>query len=293
MSTLPEVVHISSNGPSGQRTVQIEMATPQTGLRNRVRQIPDGLAHLSKCSLYILFSFLTHSYLDSRVSDDRSTSESNLRNIACALIRLDAWALNTIEHSSTTDPQLVGLFLYNEFKGLASNDVVDLADCDDNYENRFDDDVQHCLEKLSDGEILEVLCDLRTSTYYAQFIQLRTLLYTTVVAEHLYATNASNAPNLIIPKRLDWLKTPQEYLKYLTTERLENRQKLKSVIMGCRDLRDRVKYAAEAGEITPIALGALKKKLEALQANFREACIEVGVGIDSPFLIDPSILQWW
>jgi hypothetical protein len=164
ISTPPEGIDVSQNGPSGRPTVQIEVTSPQTGLRNHVRQIPDGLAHLSKCSLYILSSFSTRSCLDSRVSDDRSTSKSNLRNLACALIRLDAWALVTIRDSSTAHSQIVGLSLYNDFKGLVSNDVADLADFDGNYENRFDDEVHHNLENLSEDEILEVLCDLRTST---------------------------------------------------------------------------------------------------------------------------------
>jgi hypothetical protein len=54
----PEIVDVSQDGPSGPPTVQIEMASPQSGLRNRVRQIPDGLAHLSKYSLYCTYSFL-------------------------------------------------------------------------------------------------------------------------------------------------------------------------------------------------------------------------------------------
>ena len=54
MSTHSEVIDVSQNDLSGPPTVQIEMVAPQTGLRNRVRQIPDGLAHLSKCGFYKL-----------------------------------------------------------------------------------------------------------------------------------------------------------------------------------------------------------------------------------------------
>jgi hypothetical protein len=112
-----------------------------------------------------------------------------------------------------------------------------------------------------------------------------------VVAEHSYATNTSIVSNLVVPKRVHWLETPQSYLRHITAERAETKLKLKSVVMGCRDLRDRIKHAAEAGGIPTIALGALKKKMEALQENFGDACTELG--IQSHVLIDPSIPQWW
>ena len=159
------------------------------------------------------------------------------------------------------------------------------------YENRFENEIQDALNKLSNGEILEVLCDLRTSTYYAQFIQARTLLYTTVAAEHRYATNTSIASSLTVPKDYNPLETPQAYLRYLTAEHTENKLKLRSVLMGCRDLRDRIKHAAERGEIPQKALVALKRKMEALQVNYRDACAEVDV--DSHVLIDPALPQWW
>lgn len=288
VSTHPEVIDTSQNDPSRPPTVQIEMAAPQAGLRNRVRQVPDGLAHLSKCGFYLVLHFLTRSHLDSGGSDNRSTNISNLRNIACALVRLDAWALNTIGRSCTTDPQLVGVSFYDQFKDLVSKDTRDLADSDGLYQNRFENDVQHSLERLSADEILEILGEVRTSTYYAEFIQLRTLLYTTAAAEHRYALNASS---LVVPKDSDWLETPQQYLKYLTMESSETKQKLRSVILGCQALRDRIKHAAKLGEITPIVLEALKKKMEALQVNFRDACIEVE--INSHALIDSSVEQWW
>jgi len=50
MAARPESVDVSHDGPNGGTTVQIEMTSPQVGLRNRMRQTPDGLAHLSKCS---------------------------------------------------------------------------------------------------------------------------------------------------------------------------------------------------------------------------------------------------
>jgi hypothetical protein len=75
-------------------------------------------------------------------------------------------------------------------------------------------------------------------------------LYTTVVAEYRYATNTSNGPKLIVPNELE-LETPQEYIKHLTRERSENKLKLKMVVIGCRALQDRIKNAAELGEIPP------------------------------------------
>ena len=102
-------------------------------------------------------------------------------------MRLDAWALNTIEHSSTANPQLVGEGFYHQFRALISEDVDDLADYDDIFEDRFENDVGDALEHLSYARSLEIICDMRSSTYYAQFIQLRRLLCTTVSDEHAYA----------------------------------------------------------------------------------------------------------
>jgi hypothetical protein len=127
---------------------------------------------------------------------------SNLRSIACALVRLDAMALNTIGHSYTTDPQLVNQSFYGQFKDLVSRDTENLADDDGLYQNRFENDVQHSLETLSDDEILGILVDVRTSTYYAQFVQLRTLLYTTADAELRYASKII-ASNLVVPETSD------------------------------------------------------------------------------------------
>jgi hypothetical protein len=239
--------------------------------------------------LYVEFSFLTHSYLDSGGNNDRSTDTSSLRSIACALVRLDAWALETFEYAINLN--LRSREILEEFKVVVSNQVKSLTNHEYWYENRFENEIQHILDKLSNEEILEILCNLQTNTYYAQFIQFRTGVYTIVVAEHRYATNTSIASNLTVPKYLKDLETPQDYLRHITTECAEAKLRLRSVVIGCRDLRDRIKHAAELGEIPLQALGALKKKMEALQVNYRDACTEVE--IDRHVLIDPSIPQWW
>ena len=239
--------------------------------------------------LYIQVSSLTHSYLDSGGNNDRSTDTSNLRSIACALVRLDVWALETFEYAIPVNDR--SREIYEEFKAVVSNQVKSLTNHKYRYENRFENEIQHILDKLSNEEILEILCNLQTSTYYAQFIQLRTLVYTIMAAEHRYATNTSIASNLTVPKDLKHLETPQSYLTYLTSHYTDTKLRLRSVVMGCRDLRDRIKHAAELGEIPPKALSALKKKMEALQVDYRDACTEVE--IDSHVLIDPSIPQWW
>ena len=213
---------------------------------------------------------------------------SNLRNIACSLVRLDASALNTFNHSCTTNPQLVSESFYNQFKDLVSMDFRDFVYDDGLYQNRIENKIQHELGKLSDDEILGILVDVHTSTYYAQFIQLRTLLYTTVVAERIQAMKASN---LVVPQNLNWLRTPQQYLRHLTSECSETKLALKSVVFSCRTLRDHINHAAKLGEITPTVLEALKKKMEALQLNFFDACNQVG--INSHVLIDSDLEQWW
>ena len=185
--------------------------------------------------------FLTQPTLDTVESNDRSRKRSDLRNVAYALIRLDVWTLDTIVESNAATPQLVALTVYHKFRALVSGDIRDLIDDineddmyeDKIYEDKFEKDVQDKLGELSDERVLEILCDLQTSAYYAQFIQLRTLLYTTVQAEHKYATAASD---LTVPKKLVWLETPQHYLKHLVIEISENKMKLNSVVICCRAL---------------------------------------------------------
>ncbi|KAF8846664.1 hypothetical protein BDZ45DRAFT_786128 [Acephala macrosclerotiorum] len=212
-----------------------------------------------------------------------------MRDIACALVRLDAWALNTIEHAYTANPQIVGQGTYDRFKDLVSGNTRDLADGDYIYENRFENDIQESLENLSDKEVLDILLDISTSKYYAQFVQLRMLLYTTCAAENTYALHA---PNLVIPHNLTWINTHQQYLKHLTMEANETKLKLKlrSVILGCQSLPHRIKDMAEIDAISLKILPVLKKKMEALQLNFREACIEVDM--NTHVLIDSSIEEW-
>lgn len=291
VSTPAEAVGVSQSDPIRQ-SAQNEIVAPQTGLRNRAKPRPDGVPHLSESRLYSIPHLLTKSYLDSSSNDGRKSSFSTMpymRDIACALVRLDAWALNTIGHACTTDPQIVGRYIYNNFKGLVSENTRSLSDYDDIYENRFENDIQESLEKLSNKEILDILRDISTSNYYAQFVQLRTLLYTTCIAENTYALK--NAPNLVIPANLTWIHTPQQYVKHLTMEVSESKLKLRSVILGCDSLRDRIKVAAEIHAILPEILPILKKKMEALQLNFREACIEAEM--DMHVLIDSSIEEWW
>lgn len=71
----------------------------------------------------------------------------------------------------------------------------------------------------------------------------------------------------------------------------ETRLKLRSVVLRCQALRGRIKHAARLDVLSPIVLGALKKKMEALQVNFRDACSEVS--IQSYTLIDSSLDEWW
>ncbi|CZR66398.1 uncharacterized protein PAC_16299 [Phialocephala subalpina] len=274
VSTPPDV-GVSQNDPGRYPTVQIDMAAPPTGLRNRARQIPDAMPHLS-----------------SRGRNDRPRTASNIRSIACALVRLDIWALNTIESSYLSNPQLIGVSYYNQFKALVSKSAQDLANGDDLYEDRFETEVQRDLERLFDDEILGILCDARTSTYYAQFIRLRILLYTTASTEIKYTADARNVR---IPEddANKW-KTPQKYMKYLTIQLSETKLRLRSVVLGCQDLRSRIKHAAELGEIPPIALAALKKKMEALQVNYGSACYQLRIYKDNSLvLVELSYEDWW
>lgn len=185
MFSHPEIVNVSQNVPSRQSPVQIEMAPPQTGLRNRVRQTPDGLAHLNSGGI-----------------NDRPKDMSNLRSIACALIRLDAWTYQTIEQANYANT------VKEDFQAVISKHVQSLKSDGYLYENRFETYIQHILEKLSNDETLEILGDLSTSMYYAQFIKLRMLFFQDIVMQHQYATNPSIISNLTVPKALEQLLKP-------------------------------------------------------------------------------------
>ena len=61
--------------------------------------------------------------------------------------------------------------LFNLFLGLTNRAIEDMAWMDDNvYEARCVDEHQDRLDGLSESAITEILCDLRTSQYYAQLI---------------------------------------------------------------------------------------------------------------------------
>jgi len=109
-----------------------------------------------------------------------------------------------------------------------------------------------------------------------------------LVDERSYALKTSD---FIIPKRLGrWLETPQDYLRYLAIEAVQEQQKLRVVLRGCRALRDCIKHAAELGEIPPEALESLKK-MEALEINFHDSC--VAAEMKTHALLDPNLERWW
>jgi len=86
-------------------------------------------------------------------------------------------------------------------------------------------------------------------------------LYKTLVAEHRYASNASN---LIVPTNLTWLGTLQEPLGYLTADCTQMKSALREVVLGCQALQDSIKHVVEHSEVPPRTLEAFKKKMKTL-----------------------------
>ncbi|PMD15953.1 hypothetical protein NA56DRAFT_324166 [Hyaloscypha hepaticicola] len=214
-----------------------------------------------------------------------------LRSIACILHVFDAWTLSTFETASRSREDHITKGLFSRFQGLTNRAIENMAWMDDNvYEARCVDEHQNRLEDLTETAITEILCDLRTSQYYAQLIQLRTILYATAEGQRKYALTASDVE---VPDELDDRKIDsfQTYIGALTRKSSEEKQKLEAVITYCWTLRNRIKHAAELGELTPTLLEALKKKMIALQVNIRSACTETGM--EAWPLIDENKAEWW
>ncbi len=212
----------------------------------------------------------------------------NLRLIAASLMTIDIWAIITFEQSYKFSPKLLSRELFVKLSQDIFESVCCLRDYANSFEARFEIVVQDRLKTFSDAAIIKLLSDLSTSNYYAKFIQLRTVLYSIAVTEYKYSSSASN---LMIKENSYQMKTPQQYLKYLTIQVNENKVKLRTVVDRIRTLRRQIKLAAERNELTPTILGALKEKMIALQLNFHDACIEADYAILP--LIDQSKAEWW
>lgn len=154
-----------------------------------------------------------------------------LRSIACTLHVFDAWTLGTFETASRKDHITVGLF--NRFLRLTNRAIEGMVWMDDNvYEARCVDKHQDRLKDLTKTAITEILCDLRTSQYYAQLIQLRTILYATAEGQRKYALTASDVevPDTLDDRKIDSFQT---YIGALTRQSSEEKQKLEAVITYC------------------------------------------------------------
>lgn len=141
ISTVLGERHVSHPDLNSETSVSLEMAAPGAELRNRQRRIPDGLAHLCWFRLHTL-NWVTNIYIGARASSDRNTYTFTVRGIACRLVLLNAWPLNTIMHAYTASPQLIGRSTYDQFKNIVSRRAEFLSDDDDIYEKRYENEVQ-------------------------------------------------------------------------------------------------------------------------------------------------------
>ena len=142
--------------------------------------------------------------------------------------------------------------------------------------------------RLSEQQLLESVRDSRTSMYYAQLVQLRSLLWEVATSERQYA---EKTPDRNIPKHKAWCETYQEYLGELVVETSEGRQKLKAVVDEALCFRIHVKHAVRSGDLDDTTLVQLKRKFEALQEQFPEAHSIIYRTHQS--LIDPADTYWW
>lgn len=137
---------------------------------------------------------------------------------------------------------------------------------------------------------MKIVCDPGTSSYYEQFIHLRTLLFTSTRAERASLMNSPRA-SVVLQKIYPNL---QEYTTFLEVQWSFRKRALKAVVKGCEELRDCIRIAAELRELPQKVENALKQKMEALQVNLVEAAQEVYEYPGSEgILINPTLMQWW
>lgn len=188
--------------------------------------------------------------------------------IARDLVQLDIWALKTFKQSYDSYPDATNKSIYQKFKALMSDEVVEVVGDEDHYDTQYEQDIRDLIDNLPDSRILEMGCDLRTTRYYATFVQQRVQLYESAVEEQKYALNTAS---LTLPEQPTWLKTPQQYLTHLGKEVSENRQRLVLLVQGsCLRLRECIKSGVRRNELSQEVLGSLCRKLKALDVNYAQ-----------------------
>jgi hypothetical protein len=219
-----------------------------------------------------------------------------VRKIALSLVLFDVWTLNTMKDARyNSKPQFISGDVLDGLKKPLRRELVCLEDDEcgsELFETRFQDKANDYLDSLTTDQLLEFLGDIHTSLYYSQMLQLRITFYRVAKADLAYA---ERTPNLSIPEDMFYCKNQQQYLAQLILDVGEEKQKLGSVVRECRALRDRIALPYESGLLSGTdgsILTELKRKMEALHENFREACGEVDP-LHVENLMNSSSPRWW
>lgn len=210
---------------------------------------------------------------------------AHLRAIASSLFRLDIWALDTSKRVPPPDPGPGIVRPWRSMFRTNAEDIRDLLDDelvslmhdgeDDLYESFSSARFRAYADSLSEDRLLGCVLDLRTSEWYTRLVRLRVIHYRLAKSEQAYAKNTG----------------PQSIAK-LEIDAHHSRLKLKAVVKESVSLRNRIKSAAENGDVNGLTLERLKRKMEALQEYFPEACNELGVSYQP--LVDSDLVEgWW
>lgn len=192
-------------------------------------------------------------------------ANKSLRTIAAELLQIDAWVLATFTASINATPQLASPSLLKDFEDTISEDIQTLSNAvltTTAHEVRLGKFAHETLEQCSEEQITGIICDLGSSSYYEQFIHLRSLLFASARSERADVMSlVSQLQEILFPPKL---LSPQEYMTILEVQCSIQKRALKAVITVCRGLRDRIKLAADLGQLAPRAEDALKQKMKEL-----------------------------
>lgn len=184
--------------------------------------------------------------------------------------------------------EFIGRSTFEKFEKLLDPPLVDLRDYVDEDEGAFEDRLDDYMKELSDDQVLESVHSSHSRLFYKQILHLRLAVFRAANSESNYATNQ---PDATIPERYNYCTTHQDYLRQLIWDVEEGRRKVKAVVDNSRSLRDTIKLAAENDALDEKTLTQLKLKMEALQENFRSACLVLGEPAQD--LIGQRPAQWW
>ncbi|KAF2656364.1 hypothetical protein K491DRAFT_778048 [Lophiostoma macrostomum CBS 122681] len=233
----------------------------------------------------------------SKFSPGNVNATTLIRQIALSLVLLNAWTIDTIKQGCHSNLELVKP---EESKELWMNldpevkRLIDMRAPRKLYIATFEDDIMDYLDQLDDSQLLNILHESQASGLYAQMMNLRSI-FCRLAKDDL---KALEDPTVHYPKThaLSHFETRNDCIAHLVFQTGEERHRLHTVIQESQTLRNRIAEAYEHHALQRsdrITSRRLKRKMEALQENFRMAYHNVHNFKSKDDLVYPSQPDWW